>query len=124
MAAIARLGVVSLDSKDPRELGRFYRELLEFEIVHESDELVVIRGDGIMLAVERVEDHVPPEWPGSRVPKQMHLDLFVTELDSAEKAAIALGASKADFQPAPHRWRVLLDPSGHPFCLTVPPQAQ
>jgi hypothetical protein len=30
---------------------------------------------------------------------------------------------KADFQPAPDQWRVLLDPSGHPFCLTVPAPA-
>nr|WP_216899688.1 VOC family protein [Nocardia alni] len=121
MAATARFGAVSLDSKDPRDLGRFYRELLEFEIVYDSEELVVLRGDGVTMTVERVDDHVPPDWPGNRVPKQMHLDLFVSELDSAEKAAIALGASKADFQPAPDRWRVLLDPSGHPFCLTVSP---
>jgi hypothetical protein len=28
--------------------------------------------------------------------------------------------------PAPDRWRVLLDPAGHPFCLTtqIPPEAR
>nr|WP_245662650.1 VOC family protein [Nocardia vermiculata] len=50
----------------------------------------------------------------------MHLDLFVDDLDIAERAAIDCGASKAEFQSAPDRWRVLIDPSGHPFCLTVP----
>ncbi|MEV0032282.1 VOC family protein [Nocardia sp. NPDC050793] len=77
-----------------------------------------------MQTIERVEDHIPPDWPGNRVPKQMHLDLFVTDLDIAEKAAIDCGAVKAQFQPAPDRWRVLLDLSGHPFCLTVPPGTQ
>jgi hypothetical protein len=38
------------------------------------------------------------------------------------KRAVALGARPADPQPDP-RWKVLLDPAGHPFCLTtlVPP---
>ncbi|MFD6355119.1 VOC family protein [Nocardia tengchongensis] len=73
------------------------------------------------LTIEHVADHRPPDWPGNEVPKQMHLDLFVTDLDAAEQAAIDCGATKPDFQPAPDRWRVLLDPSGHPFCLTCPP---
>jgi hypothetical protein len=30
---------------------------------------------------------------------------------------IELRATKADEQPAPERWRVLIDPAGHPFCL-------
>ncbi|MCR6704763.1 MAG: hypothetical protein NVV66_18580, partial [Cellulomonas sp.] len=32
--------------------------------------------------------------------------------------AVALGARLADPQPDP-RWRVLLDPAGHPFCITT-----
>jgi hypothetical protein len=31
--------------------------------------------------------------------------------------AIRLGARQADQQPRPRRWRVMLDPAGHPFCL-------
>jgi catechol-2,3-dioxygenase len=124
MTAIARFGAIALDSRDARHLAQFYRALLDFEIRYESDDLVVLRGSGVMLTIERVEDHIPPEWPGNRVPKQMHLDLFVTDLDVAEAAAIGCGAVKAQFQPAPDRWRVLLDPSGHPFCLTVPPGSE
>lgn len=120
MSAVARFGAISLDSGEPHILGQFYRELLDFEIRYESDELVVLQGSRVTLTIERVADHRPPDWPGNQVPKQMHLDLFVTDLDTAEAAAIECGAVKADFQPAPDRWRVLLDPSGHPFCLTVP----
>nr|WP_239484602.1 VOC family protein [Streptomyces sp. CS081A] len=32
----------------------------------------------------------------------------------------ALGATVPADQPRPDLWRVVLDPAGHPFCLTVP----
>ena len=32
---------------------------------------------------------------------------------------LELGALKCDVQPDPDRWRVYLDPAGHPFCLTT-----
>jgi hypothetical protein len=52
------------------------------------------------------------------VGKQFHLDLAVDDLDEAERAALGVGATKAEHQPEPDRWRVLLDPAGHPFCVT------
>jgi hypothetical protein len=36
------------------------------------------------MTIEHVADHRPPVWPGDEVPKQMHLDLTVTALDTAE----------------------------------------
>jgi hypothetical protein len=51
-------------------------------------------------------------------PKQYHLDLAVDDLDAAERGFLAVGATKAKHQPQPDRWRVLLDPAGHPFCVT------
>ena len=35
----------------------------------------------------------------------------------AEEAAVELGATVPEDQPG-ETWRVLLDPAGHPFCLT------
>jgi hypothetical protein len=32
---------------------------------------------------------------------------------------IRLGALKADAQPSPDEFRVLIDPAGHPFCLVL-----
>jgi hypothetical protein len=47
-----------------------------------------------------------------------HLDFAVADdLDAAEARAIELGATKVGEQPNPDRWRVLIDPAGHPFCL-------
>ena len=41
------------------------------------------------------------------------------DLDAAEEKALALGASKPSEQPNPSRWRVLLDPGGHPFDICL-----
>jgi hypothetical protein len=80
----------------------------------------------VWLAALKVEDYVAPTWPAAEVPKQIHLDLAVTDLDAAVAEAERLGARVAPFQPAPDRWRVLLDPADHPFCLTtqIPPEAR
>ena len=64
-----------------------------------------------------MENFQAPEWPGQSIPQQIHLDFTVEDLDESETEALTLGATKASEQPDPNRWRVLLDPAGHPFCL-------
>ncbi|UAL71172.1 hypothetical protein K7396_00775 [Streptomyces angustmyceticus] len=54
----------------------------------------------------------------SRYPQQAHLDFAVDDLDEAEALLLGLGAVKPEHQPGGDRWRVFLDPAGHPFCLT------
>jgi len=75
-----------------------------------------LAGAGPMLTLMRVDSFVAPSWPQHQ---QMHLDLAVDDLDSAVASAIALGARQAEHQPAPDKWRVLVDPVGHPFCLST-----
>ena len=65
----------------------------------------------------RVEEYAAPAWPNERGSKQFHFDLAVADLDTAQERAVELGAAVADPQPG-ETWRVLLDPAGHPFCLT------
>ncbi len=48
----------------------------------------------------------------------MHLDLEVAELDAAVAHALELGATLAKHQPQKNV-RLLVDPVGHPFCLSV-----
>ncbi len=119
MTAIARLAAVSLDTSDPAELATFYRQLLDLEAVFESEDFVALKGAGVLLTMQRVDDHRTPDWPTGSVPKQLHLELAVDDLDEAEARALAIGAVKADVQPQPDGWRVLLDPAGHPFCITT-----
>ena len=119
MTAIARLAAVSLDSPDPSGLADFYRQLLELEVLFEADGFVALKGAAILMTMQRVEEFTPPDWPSGNIPKQLHLELAVEDLERAEAAALALGAVQADAQPNPDHWRVLLDPDGHPFCITT-----
>jgi len=118
MTAVARLTAISLDAADPAGLAAFFRELLELEVMFESADFVALKGAAVLLTVQRVADHVAPDWPSGPAGKQLHLELAVDDLDGSEAAAVALGARKAAEQPAPDKWRVLLDPAGHPFCIT------
>lgn len=121
MTAIVRFAGVSLDTDDPHRLADFYRRLLGLEVLLDVDDVVALRGNGFLLTTQRVEGHVPPSWPTGPTPKQMHLDLAVADLDGAESLALSLGAVRAQYQPMPEEWRVMIDPAGHPFCLTTQP---
>jgi hypothetical protein len=117
--ALARLGSVSLDCADPSALGEFWAALLDGEIAFRSEDFVAVRLDHQWLSMVRIPEHRAPTWPDTEIPQQMHLDLAVEDLDAAEAEAIRLGARLAPAQPSPERWRVLLDPAGHPFCFST-----
>jgi hypothetical protein len=116
--ALARLATTTLDCSYPAALASFWAELVGGEVAFTSAEYCAVKTGNGWIATLRTPDHAPPTWPDPQVPKQMHLDLAVTDLDAAEAEAIRLGAVKPAAQPAPDRWRVLLDPAGHPFCLS------
>ena len=46
----------------------------------------------------------------------LHLDIEVDDLAEAVAYALSVGAELPDFEPQDNV-RVMLDPSGHPFCL-------
>lgn len=119
MSSGFRLASVSLDCPDPAVLAAFYARLLETEIAFQSDAFAALRYGGIWLTAQRTENYQPPTWPDGDVPQQMHFDFAVEDLDLAESEAIDIGATKAMTQPSPDRWRVMLDPAGHPFCLST-----
>ncbi|UIJ36003.1 VOC family protein [Allobranchiibius sp. GilTou73] len=109
---------MALDAIDPLPEAEFWRDLLGLQIIWQNDDFVALRGAAVLITVQRVADHRPPDWPTGKVPKQLHLELAVADLDDGERAAVALGATRASAQPSPDRWRVLIDPAGHPFCVT------
>jgi catechol 2,3-dioxygenase-like lactoylglutathione lyase family enzyme len=111
-----------LDTPDPRGLALFYQQLLGWPLGSDEPEWVTLRPpDGSAgLSFQFEEDHVPPVWPaGDGDPRmQLHLDIEVDDLAAAVDAAVAAGATVAEFQPQDDV-RVCLDPAGHPFCLFV-----
>jgi len=117
--AVARTGVVTLDCADPAELADFWAAMLGGEIVYTSAMAAVVRTPWVSIGAMRIADYRPPTWPENDVPKQLHLDLAVTDLDASVEEAVRLGARAPSFQPAPDVRRILFDPAGHPFCLTT-----
>jgi len=83
---VASTGVVSLDSTDPLLLGEFWAAMLGGEIVVAKPRTVVVRTDWVWIAALEVPGHRPPTWPEPDVPKQIHLDLAVDDLEAAVEA--------------------------------------
>jgi hypothetical protein len=98
--------------------------MLGGEVRYTNGPNVVIRTDWVWLCLMGVADYKAPTWPDEDVPKQIHLDLAADDLEEAVREAERLGARQASQQPMPDEWRVMLDPAGHPFCLTthIPPE--
>jgi catechol 2,3-dioxygenase-like lactoylglutathione lyase family enzyme len=115
----AHLRGVTLDCDDPEALAAFYQELTEMTVGFSADEFVALTGGpGPDLGFQRVGDYRRPQWPSQEGPQQLHLDFGVDDLDIAQDLVLSLGAVKPDHQPGGERWRVFLDPAGHPFCLS------
>jgi Glyoxalase-like domain len=117
---IATLAEVSLDSADPQDLMLFYQRVLGGEVDALGPDFVVLRLSGLTLTSTHVAGYRPPTWPEDTIPKQVHLDLRVDNLDVAQAELIAAGARLADDQPHPDQYRVFLDTAGHPFCACRP----
>jgi catechol 2,3-dioxygenase-like lactoylglutathione lyase family enzyme len=109
---------VTLDCSDPVQLAEFYHQLTGMEITYSTPEYAGLSGKGGAINFQRVGGYQPPKWPGQELPQQFHLDFSVEDLPAAEEWVTSLGATKAETQPG-DRWRVYLDPAGHPFCLAA-----
>lgn len=117
--AVGKIWSITLDCAEPLPLAEFWAAMLDGTIAHTSDDFVGVETPGgVWIGAYRIDDYAPAQWPDGEVGKQFHLDLAVDDLDAAEREAIELGAAKASHQERPENWRVLLDPAGHPFCVT------
>lgn len=110
------------DCSDPRPLAEFYRALLGGAVDRPdprwatSDAFATLHVDaGAVYTFQRVEQFIPPQWPDSSHPQQLHLDIEVVDLVAAGREVIAAGASLLHADE--HGWHVYADPAGHPFCL-------
>jgi hypothetical protein len=120
-APVGRLASISIDCPDPAALAGFYAALLALEQIFATPDgsFVALSNGSIAITLMRTDDHVAPTWPQPGQLQQMHLDIAVDDLEAAVTRAVELGARSAEHQPRPDKWRVLLDPAGHPFCLTT-----
>ncbi|WP_197320500.1 VOC family protein [Saccharomonospora sp. NB11] len=118
-SASIKLDCVVLDCPDPAALARFYGELLGWEADEPENDgrWITLRNPdgGVHLAFQRDPEYRPPTWPSRERQQMLHLDFLVTDVERAQRRAVALGATL--LQDPPANFTVYADPAGHPFCL-------
>ena len=116
---------VVLDSDNAHELAVFYERLLgwtrfdveEYTVLTNVDQ----EGTPTWITFQQVDDYGPPVWPATPDEQQQmeHLDFHVKDVEEGVKHALSCGATMSEFQ-YDDRWRVMIDPAGHPFCILPP----
>jgi predicted enzyme related to lactoylglutathione lyase len=120
VAVHPRVIEIVVDCHDPKRLATFWSALLGIGIRGEIREankwfvaLLPLYVDGPYIAFQQV-----PE--GKVVKNRTHLDLRVPELDTAAKRVVGLGGHQlAAHDERGRQWRVMADPEGNEFCLTL-----
>lgn len=112
--------IIVFDAADLVAESTFWASLLGGTVEADDEwHSVVVDGEW-RLGVQLAPNHVPPAWPDGTPEQQMHLDLWVDDLQAAHEEAIALGArllKPADDPTAAEGFQVYADLAGHPFCL-------
>lgn len=123
--SIAKYAYTAIDCPDPIALADFYSAITGWPVEPLGDfppsdvtwlELLDAQGF-TKMGFQKVENYTAPTWPDGPVPQQAHMDFHAPDLDVAEEKLLEIGATKSDHQVAPDRFRVYLDPVGHPFCI-------
>ncbi|MFZ0995441.1 MAG: VOC family protein [Candidatus Dormiibacterota bacterium] len=109
-----RLYGIVIDSQNPSALARFWAAVLDYPIVFEEpDEVVVARDEDTYPALV----FVPVPEPKT-VKNRLHIDLAPEDRDAAVERLKQLGAHPVDVGQGPDvSWVVLADPEGNEFCL-------
>ena len=111
--------IIVFDAADLAAESTFWAGLLDGTVEAEDDwHTVMVEGEP-RLGFQLAPNHIPPDWPDG-TPQQIHLDLYIDDLDAAHEHATSLGAKllkPADDPAAASGFQVYADPAGHPFCL-------
>lgn len=112
---------VAFDCCNADQLADFYVRLSGWKKEISGDAFAAVRTpQGLLLVFQTVENYVPPVWPWKDGEQQQmaHIDFKVDDLKRAEEHAANCGAKKAEVQYYDTS-TVMLDPAGHPFCLST-----
>jgi catechol 2,3-dioxygenase-like lactoylglutathione lyase family enzyme len=111
--------VVVFDAADLSSESSFWAGVLGGEVDAEDDWHMVLVDGAPRVGVQLAPNHVPPDWPDG-APQQVHLDLWVDDIEEARARMRSLGAKMlkaADGGDSADDFEVYADPAGHPFCL-------
>ena len=112
--------VVVFDTDDLDAESRFWAGVFGGTVDAEDDWHMVLVDGEPRVGVQLAPNHVPPEWPDGGPPQQIHLDLWVDDIDDARTTVTSLGArmlKAAEDGDTADTFEVYADPAGHPFCL-------
>ncbi len=112
--------VVVFDAADLAAESTFWAGLLGGTVDAEDDWHMVLVESAPRVGVQLAPDHTPPEWPGGMPKQQIHLDLWVDDIEAAHDEVVSLGGKLlkgAADSAAYDNFQVYADPAGHPFCL-------
>jgi predicted enzyme related to lactoylglutathione lyase len=111
--------ILVFDAADLAGESSFWAAVLGGTVDAEDDWHTIYVDGQPRMAVQLAPDHVPPEWPDG-TPQQIHLDLYVDDVQAAHDEVVSLGAKllkPADDPESSEGYSVYADPAGHPFCL-------
>ena len=91
-------------------------KVLGWPVAYSDEKYAMLTGPSNALGIGTIPDYKRPNWPDDGH-KQFHLDLSADDVEAAATRCVEFGAKRADPQPG-ETWIVLLDPAGHPFCIS------
>jgi len=122
MQPIKAIGI-AIDCDDEDALADFYSRMLRWEKTFSGNGFAVVSSpnESFLLVFQAVEHYKPPVWPWEKdkQAQMMHFDFFVTNLDESVEHAKKCGATVSDAQFFEGTSVTLIDPAGHPFCLST-----
>ena len=115
------LDTITIDclEEDIPKMITFYEQLTGFAAeTIDGVAMPTLLGKNIAISFFPVNHYYAPSFPSPAVGRQIHLNLYVTDLPAAIRFAKSIGATESPKQ-FHHSYHILLDPVGHPFCLTT-----
>lgn len=112
--------VVVFDAAELAPESSFWAEVLGGTVDVDDDWHMVVVDGAPRIGVQLAPDHVAPDWPAGLPKQQIHLDLWVEDIEESHARVMALGATMlagARGEESPDDFQVYADPAGHPFCL-------
>ena len=120
-----KLGCFTMDTRDADAHADFYQKLLGWEVRFSNTDADIKyvglfdKSTGVALLFQEDADYEPPViWATERGQQQVqaHVDFHTDDLERDAAHAVACGAKPVDMQYS-DKWRVFIDPMGHPFCI-------
>ena len=112
------VNTLSIDCRDPLALARFWSAALDWPIVRQDD-------DEVLVVPSRDRPPVPGMYPllflrnsdPKTIKNRWHFDLAPDDQDVEVRRLERLGARRADIGQGDQNWIVMADPEDNEFCV-------